>query len=59
LHDAFHKAMLSERHTGTLAKYDQELQNLNMRDYRQAVLDTVERERRLLTLMNLLAKPAP
>lgn len=51
--------MLSERHTGTLAKYDQELQNLNMRDYRQAVLDTVERERRLLTLMNLLAKPAP
>ena len=59
LHDAFHKAMLSERHTGALAKYDQELEYLNTRDYRQAVLDTVERERRLLTRMNLLAKPAP
>jgi tripartite-type tricarboxylate transporter receptor subunit TctC len=59
LHDAFHKAMLSERHTGALAKYDQALEYLNTRDYRQAVLDTVERERRLLTRMNLLAKPAP
>lgn len=59
LHDAFHKAMLSERHTGALAKYDQEQQHLSMRDYRQAVLNTVERERRLLTRMNLLAKPAP
>jgi tripartite-type tricarboxylate transporter receptor subunit TctC len=57
LHDAFRKAMLSARHTEALAKYDQALDYLNTRDYRQAVLDTVERERRLLTRMNLLAKP--
>jgi tripartite-type tricarboxylate transporter receptor subunit TctC len=57
LHDAFHKAMLSARHIDALAKYDQALDYLNTRDYRQAVLDTVERERRLLTRMNLLAKP--
>jgi tripartite-type tricarboxylate transporter receptor subunit TctC len=58
LHDAFHKAMVSERHTSALAKYDQSLDYLNTRDYRQAVLATVEREKKLLARMNLLAKPA-
>jgi tripartite-type tricarboxylate transporter receptor subunit TctC len=58
LHDAFHKAMFSERHTSALAKYDQALDYLNTRDYRQAVLATVEREKKLLARMNLLAKPA-
>lgn len=58
LHDVFHKAMFSERHAGALAKYDQSLDYLNTRDYRQAVLATVERERKLLARMNLLAKPA-
>lgn len=58
LHDAFHKAMLSERHQQALAKYDQGLDYLNTRDYRQAVLDTVEREKKLLARMNLLARPA-
>ncbi|MBT9554141.1 MAG: tripartite tricarboxylate transporter substrate binding protein [Hydrogenophaga sp.] len=58
LHDAFHKAMYHERHTSALAKYDQSLDYLNTRDYRQAVLATVEREKKLLARMNLLAKPA-
>lgn len=58
LHDAFHKAMFSERHTSALAKYDQSLDYLNTRDHRQAVLATVEREKKLLARMNLLAKPA-
>ncbi len=57
LHDAFHKAMLSPRHTEALARYDQSLDYLNTRDYRQAVLATVERERKLLARMNLLAPP--
>ena len=56
LHDAFAKAMQSERHLQELARYDQTLDYLNTRDYRQAVLDTVEREKRLLQRMNLLAK---
>ncbi|MGS5088116.1 tripartite tricarboxylate transporter substrate binding protein [Hydrogenophaga sp. A37] len=58
LHDVFHKAMYSELHTSALAKYDQSLDYLNTRDYRQAVLATVEREKKLLARMNLLAKPA-
>ena len=57
LHDAFHKAMFSERHQQALARYDQSLDYLNTRDYRQAVLDTVEREKKLLARMNLLAAP--
>jgi tripartite-type tricarboxylate transporter receptor subunit TctC len=55
LHDAFATAMRSERHLEELARYDQTLDYLNTRDYRQAVLDTVERERRLLQRMNLLS----
>lgn len=55
LHDVFQKAMLSERHTSALAKFDQTLDYLNTRDYRQAVLATVEREKKLLARMNLLA----
>ncbi|RJP68798.1 MAG: tripartite tricarboxylate transporter substrate binding protein [Comamonadaceae bacterium] len=58
LHDAFARAMQSERHLRELARYDQTLDYLNTRDYRQAVLDTVEREKRLLQRMNLLARPA-
>lgn len=57
LHDAFHKAMLSPRHTEALARYDQSIDYLNTRDYRQAVLATVEREKKLLARMNLLAPP--
>ncbi len=54
LHDAFFKAMHSERHVRELARYDQTLDYLNTRDYRAAVLATVEREKRLLQRMNLL-----
>jgi tripartite-type tricarboxylate transporter receptor subunit TctC len=57
LHDAFHKAMFSPRHTEALARYDQSIEYLNTRDYRQAVLATVEREKKLLARMNLLAPP--
>jgi hypothetical protein len=49
--------MFSERHQAALARYDQGLDYLNTHDYRQAVLATVERERRLLKRMNLLARP--
>jgi tripartite-type tricarboxylate transporter receptor subunit TctC len=38
LHDAFHKAMFSPRHVEALARYDQSIDYLNTRDYRQAVL---------------------
>ena len=59
LHDAFHKAMSSPRHTEALARYDQSLDYLNTRDYRQAVLATIEREKKLLARMNLLARNIP
>ena len=57
LHDAFAKAMFSERHQRELARYDQVLDYLDTRAYRAAVLQTVEREKRLLQRMNLLARP--
>lgn len=56
LHDVFHKAMFSERHASALARYDQALDYLGTRDYRQSVLSTVDREKKLLARMNLLAK---
>src|SRR3990167_1694389 len=58
LHDVFRRAMFSERHQAALAKYDQGLDYLNTHDYRQAVMATVEHEKRLLKRMNLLARPA-
>lgn len=58
LHDSFARAMTGERHLRELARYDQTLEYLNTRDYRQALIETVERERRLLARMNLLARPA-
>lgn len=57
LHDAFRQAMFSDRHQQALARYDQQLDYLNTADYRLAVQATVDRERRLLKRMNLLAKP--
>lgn len=58
LHDVFRQAMFSERHQAALARYDQTLDYLDTHSYRQAVLNTVEREKRLLKRMNLLAHPA-
>lgn len=58
LHDAFYKAMHSERHKAALARYDQELDYLSTQAYAQAILKTVEHEKALLRRMNLLAAPA-
>lgn len=58
LHDAFHKAMFSERHKAALARYDQSLDYLDTQAYQRAILQTVEREKALLRRMNLLATPA-
>lgn len=58
LHDAFHKAMLSERHKAALARYDQSLDYLDTHAYQLAILQTVEREKALLRRMKLLAAPA-
>jgi tripartite-type tricarboxylate transporter receptor subunit TctC len=57
LHDAIHKAMMTERVISTLDKYDQKIDYLNTRDYSNAIRATMERERKLLKRMNLLAKP--
>jgi tripartite-type tricarboxylate transporter receptor subunit TctC len=58
LHDAFHKAIFSERHMAALARYDQSIDYLDTRAYQQAILQTVEREKALLQRMKLLAAPA-
>ena len=59
LHNAFKKAMFSERHQQALGRYDQFLDYLDTRAYRQAITDTVENEKRLLKRMNLLHTPTP
>ena len=58
LHDAFHKAMFSERHKAALARYDQSLDYLDTHAYQLAIVQTVEREKALLRRMKLLAAPA-
>ncbi|WP_424894609.1 Bug family tripartite tricarboxylate transporter substrate binding protein [Tepidimonas sp. HKU79] len=58
LHGVFYKAMFSTRHIEALARFDQSLDYLNTHDYRMAVLATIEREKKLLARMNLLAAPA-
>lgn len=58
LHDAFHKAMFSERHKAALARYDQSLDYLDTRAYQLSILQTVAHEKALLRRMNLLAAPA-
>lgn len=59
LHSVFARAMHSERHVRELGRYDQTLEYLNTQDYQQALLETVEHERRLLQRMHLLAQPRP
>ena len=58
LHDAFQKAIFSERHKAALARYDQSIDYLDTQAYQQAILQTVEREKALLHRMKLLAAPA-
>ena len=57
LHQAFRKALFTPRHLAELARYDQEAAYLGPADYRRALAETVERERRLLDRMHLLADP--
>ena len=59
LHDAFHKALFSPRHLEALMRFEQSVDYLNTADYSAVLLQTVERERKLLGRMNLLAKPIP
>ncbi len=59
LHQVFKNAMFSERHLQALTRYNQALDYLDSRAYRQAIADTVAHEKRLLKRMNLLHTPTP
>jgi len=58
LHDAFRAAMFTPRHLAELQRYDQEPSYLDPAAYRQMLLQTWQRERKLLQRMKLLADPA-
>lgn len=55
LHDAFKAAMFAPRHLAELQRYDQDLSYLDAAGYRQVLLQTSQRERKLLQRMKLLA----
>ncbi|WP_353393619.1 tripartite tricarboxylate transporter substrate binding protein [Hydrogenophaga sp. 5NK40-0174] len=56
LHDAFRTAVQSKRHIEALARYDQSVNYLNAADYRAAIRDQMDREKRLLKRLGLLAE---
>lgn len=56
LHDAFKAAMFTPRHLTELQRYDQDVSYLDPAAYRQVLLQTSQRERRLLQRMKLLAE---
>jgi tripartite-type tricarboxylate transporter receptor subunit TctC len=56
LHDAFKAAMFSPRHLAELQRYDQEASYLDSNAYRQMLLQSSQRERKLLQRMKLLAE---
>jgi tripartite-type tricarboxylate transporter receptor subunit TctC len=58
LHDAFKAAMFTPRHLAELQRYDQDVSYLDPNGYRQVLLQTWQRERKLLQRMKLLADPA-
>lgn len=58
LHEAFKAAMFTPRHLAELQRYDQDLSYLDAAGYRQVLLQTSQRERRLLQRMKLLVDPA-
>lgn len=58
LHEAFKAAMFTPRHLAELQRYDQDASYLDTAAYRQALLQTWQRERKLLQRMKLLADPA-
>lgn len=55
LHDVFKGAMFTPRHLAELQRYDQEASYLDAQAYRQLLLQTWQRERKLLQRMKLLA----
>jgi len=54
LHDAFKTAMFSPRHLAELQRYDQEASYLDSTTYRQMLVQSTQRERKLLQRMKLL-----
>lgn len=58
LHEAFKAAMFTPRHLAELQRYDQDPSYLDSTAYRQMLLQTWQRERKLLQRMKLLADPA-
>lgn len=58
LHEAFKAAMFTPRHLAELQRYDQDPSYLDPVAYRQMLLQTWQRERKLLQRMKLLADPA-
>lgn len=57
LHDVFKTAMFTPRHLAELQRYDQDASYLDAVSYRQNLLQTFQRERKLLQRMKLLAEP--
>jgi tripartite-type tricarboxylate transporter receptor subunit TctC len=56
LHDAFKAAMFSPRHLSELQRYDQDASYLDSTAYRQMLVQSSLRERKLLQRMKLLAE---
>ena len=56
LHDAFRSAMFTPRHLAELQRYDQDAAYLDGQAYRQVLLQSSQRERKLLQRMKLLAE---
>lgn len=56
LHDAFKAAMFSPRHLAELQRYDQEASYLDSTAYHQMLVQSSQRERKLLQRMKLLAE---
>lgn len=54
LHEAFRAAMFTPRHLAELQRYDQNVSYLDPQGYRQILLQTSQRERKLLQRMKLL-----
>jgi tripartite-type tricarboxylate transporter receptor subunit TctC len=57
LHDTFKAAMFTHRHMAELQRYDQDVSYLDSQAYRQILLQTSQRERKLLQRMKLLTTP--
>jgi tripartite-type tricarboxylate transporter receptor subunit TctC len=56
LHEAFRSAMFTPRHLAELQRYDQDAAYLDGPTYRQVLMQSSQRERKLLQRMKLLAE---